>query len=214
MNNIKRAAIRLIANAYLFGRDKKKNVTEYRFDSSFLTKRKITSIKDLEELQTELNRMNWCFNILSFNDYIIQDKSFLAEVTKLGFGRVKEKNEKEVLEIFRKSQHEKVCNQLLSFLQENSNIKGNFTKTETESSTLLNFETLPGETLVSFNITTIVSEDYDLFVKITLDKHADAICEFNIPTSYSVIKENGTLILNIVNDKIECDSYIKNMEEN
>ena len=119
MNNIKLTAIRLIANAFLYSKEKNKQTNAYRFDSSFLTNRNITSIEDLGRLQNELNKLGWCFNILSFNNFIIQNKTFLAEVLKLGFGRVNEKTEGEIEHEYLCSCHNDATNQFFKLLQEN-----------------------------------------------------------------------------------------------
>lgn len=118
MNNIQTTAIRLIANAFLYSREKGKECIGYRFDSSFLTKRDITSVADVEELQKELNKRGWCFNILSFNDFVIQEKSFLAEMTKLGFGRVENKSDSEIAFETITNQNERAIKKLYEYLQE------------------------------------------------------------------------------------------------
>lgn len=97
MNNIKLTCIRLIANAYLYGKEKNKECHAYRFDSSFLTSREITTVEQLNELQLELNKLGWCFNIINFNDYIIQEKTWIGEMTKLGFGRIQEIKDDELM---------------------------------------------------------------------------------------------------------------------
>lgn len=118
MNNIQTTAIRLIANAFLYSREKGKECVGYRFDSSFLTKRNITSVADVEELQKELNKHGWCFNILSFNDFVIQEKSFLAEMTKLGFGRVDGKSDSELAMETLTNQNERAVKKLNEYIQE------------------------------------------------------------------------------------------------
>lgn len=118
MNNIQTTAIRLIANAFLYSREKGKECVGYRFDSSFLTKRNITSVADVEELQKELNKRGWCFNILSFNDFVIQEKSFLAEMTKLGFGRVEGKSDSELAMETLTNQNERAVKKLNEYIQE------------------------------------------------------------------------------------------------
>lgn len=118
MNNIQTTAIRLIANAFLYSREKGKECIGYRFDSSFLTKRNITSVADVEELQKELNKRGWCFNILSFNDFVIQEKSFLAEMTKLGFGRVEDKSDSELAMETITNQNERAVKKLNEYIQE------------------------------------------------------------------------------------------------
>lgn len=118
MNNIQTTAIRLIANAFLYSREKGKECIGYRFDSSFLTKRNITSVADVEELQKELNKRGWCFNILSFNDFVIQEKSFLAEMTKLGFGRVEDKSDTELAMETITNQNERAVKKLNEYIQE------------------------------------------------------------------------------------------------
>lgn len=116
MTNIQLTAIRLIANNYLFSQEKNKESHGYRFDSSFLTKRGITTVKDMEALQEELNKRGWCFNILSFNDYVIQEKSFLAEMTKLGFGRMEGKTDEELNKEVLAKVNEKISTYFYKFL--------------------------------------------------------------------------------------------------
>ena len=118
MNNIKLTAIRLIANAYLYGKEKNKECHGYRFDSSLLTARDITTIEQLNTLQFELNRLGWCFNIITFNDYVIQEKSWLGEMTKLSFNRVRDMNDDEVIENQIKFLNEKITNKIVSKLNE------------------------------------------------------------------------------------------------
>ena len=124
MNDIQKTAIRLIANAFLFGKEKGKRVTGYRFDSSFLTNRHITTINDLNSLQEELNKFGWCLNILNFNDYVLQDKSFLAEMTKLGFTRVKDKNLNQVGLEFLNGMHKVATSMIEMCIRDNKNIEG------------------------------------------------------------------------------------------
>lgn len=118
MNNIQKTAIRLIANAFLFAQEKQKPCHSYRFDSSFLSSRGITSIEDLQKLQEELSKRGYFFNIISFNDYIIHEKFFLAEMTKLGFGRVKDKSDAEAEEAYCNSTKYLVYNRIADLLQE------------------------------------------------------------------------------------------------
>lgn len=216
MNEIKRAAIRLIANAYLYGREKEKHVSAYRFDSSFLTKRNITTVDSMNQLQEELNKLGWCFNILTFNDFIIQEKSFLAEVTRLSFGRLKEKSEDEINEAFIKAQHEKICNQMLNFLRINSGFKCFFMQTDDmyKFNTRIAVET-PAKTFKVKLATYLSVNGEDISVKITIEEYKDVVCDFKIPVpSYSVIKEKGDTIVNLICGKMECDKYLEDMEEN
>ena len=118
MTNIQTTAIRLIANAYLYSREKGKECHGYRFDSSFLTKRDITSIADMEELQKELNKRGWSFTVLNFNDFVIQDKSFLAEMTKLGFGRIEEKTDEEIKKEHLTAVNERIRDRLFEYIKQ------------------------------------------------------------------------------------------------
>ena len=118
MNNIKITAIRLIANAYLYGKEKNKECHGYRFDSSLLTARDITTIEQLGALQTELNNLGWCFNIITFNDYVIQEKSWLCEMTKLSFRRVKDMNDDEIISNQIKLLNDKISAKIVEKLNE------------------------------------------------------------------------------------------------
>lgn len=123
MNNIKLTAIRLIANAYLYSKEKNKECHAYRFDSSFLTSREITTINQLNQLQEELNKLGWCFNIINFNDYLIQEKSWIGELLKLGFGRVQEHKDEEVICEYIQSLNDQITNRIfnaISSMIENS----------------------------------------------------------------------------------------------
>ena len=215
MNNIKKAAIRLIANAYLYGKEKDKQVSAYRFDSSFLTKRNITTVGSMNQLQEELNKLGWCFNILTFNDFVIQEKSFLAEVTRLSFGRLKKKSEDEINEAFIKAQHEKICNQMLNFLRTNSGFKCFFMQTDDmyKFNKMIAVET-PTKTFKVKLVTYLSVNGEDISVKITMEEYrGDTVCDFKIPVpSYSVIKENGNTIINLICGKMECDKYLEGME--
>jgi hypothetical protein len=116
MNNIKLTCIRLIANAYLYGKEKNKECHAYRFDSSFLTSREITTVEQLNELQLELNKLGWCFNIINFNDYIIQEKTWIGEMTKLGFGRVQEIKDDELMCEYIQSLNDQITNRVYDAL--------------------------------------------------------------------------------------------------
>lgn len=147
MNNIKLTAIRLIANAYLYGKEKNKECHGYRFDSSLLTARDITTIEQLNALQTELNNLGWCFNIITFNDYVIQEKSWLGEMTKLSFRRVKDMNDDEVISNQTKFLNDKISAKIVEKLNEwltnnESSIQSVITHTKKESTcyTEISFE--------------------------------------------------------------------------
>lgn len=122
MNNIQKTAIRLIANAFLYGKEKGNTITGYRFDSSFLTTRGIITIQDLNALQEELNKLGWTFNILTFNDYVIQDKTFLAGMTRLGFGRIKNKNSKQLSLDFLNGLHKSAVAMIEMLLKSNRHV--------------------------------------------------------------------------------------------
>lgn len=148
MNNIKLTAIRLIANAYLYGKEKNKECHGYRFDSSLLTARDITTIEQIGALQTELNNLGWCFNIITFNDYVIQEKSWLCEMTKLSFRRVKDMNDDEIISNQIKFLNDKISAKIVEKLNEwltnkNSFVQSYITKcgkTEATCYTEISFE--------------------------------------------------------------------------
>lgn len=178
MTNIQTTAIRLIVNAFLYSREKGKECVGYRFDSSFLTKRNITSIADMEELQKELNKRGWCFNILSFNDFVIQEKSFLAEMTKLGFGRIEDKSDSELAMETITSQNDKAVKKLNEYIQEkfkSVNLSPMFVNTK-----LVGKDNNPDELSIEKRIDIGVRYYNYLYVK--TDLHGTTITGFNKTT--------------------------------
>jgi len=194
MNNIQKTALRLIANAYLFSKEKGKKCTGYRFDSSFLTYRGITTPSDMEELQAELNRRGWCFNILNFNDFVIQEKQFLAEMTKLGFNeRIKGKSQEEIEATYLEGIHKLTSERITSILkQEFRNDKGYVISPYNDIDNGI-YVTKDGYKLTIVLSSRLVYESKTPVMVIYLyDKTIEkdfAKCELVLPSAYSLLKE-------------------------
>lgn len=187
MTNIQLTAIRLIANAFLYSREKGKECTGYRFDSSFLTKRGITSIAEVEELQKELNKRGWCFNILSFNDFVIQDKYFLAEMTKLGFGRVEDKSDSEIAFETITNQNNRAVKKLNEYIQEkfkSVNLSPMFANTK-----LVGEDNNQKEPFIERRID-IAKSNYYNYLYVKTDLHGTTINAFNKTIHFVNITSN------------------------
>lgn len=219
MNNIQRTAIRLIANAFLFSREKDRNVVGYRFDSSLLTQRGITSVKDIEALQEELNRRGWCFNILTFNDFVIQDKTFLAEMTKLGCGRIKDKTDEEIKQDYLSGMHKRTIKQLVRFLGlgcKTTNMPNNLDYS-CELTTDINSEEMPLDDGITINTPnkrfwlncstrtySWFENDETAVMKITFSNEdmKGVTCEFALPASSSLMRTNCSMLIRAIRNNL------------
>ncbi len=208
MDNITATATRLIANAYLYSKEKGKTISGYRFDNSFLTNRGITSIDDLSKLQQKLNKLGWCFNILSFNDFVIQEKNFLAEMTRLGFSRIKEKSDNEIAEEYLCGLHNRTAKLFEKELKEL------FGDTNVELNNLIDIEkysksNLPLSNTITINetklyLTTKREEYYGnniITMKMKLTTQKDSYGEIILPATNNLIKDNCRFIKELITKK-------------
>ena len=220
MNNIKQTAIRLIANAFLYEKEKENIVTGYRFDSSFLTSRGIVTINDLNALQEELNKLGWTFNILSFNDYVIQDKTFLAKMTRLGFSRVNNKTYQEIKHDYLVSLHNKAIKQIINYLtlycMSEDNADNNFADSIYLAEDKITSPDLTDNIIIHTKLkifilkcsTSNLSLDSTSTMTTTFNNEGmrEIKCDFDLPINKSSLKINCSMLANEIKDNLKQET--------
>lgn len=220
MNNIKQTAIRLIANAFLYEKEKENIVTGYRFDSSFLTSRGIVTINDLNALQEELNKLGWTFNILSFNDYVIQDKTFLAKMTRLGFSRVNNKTYQEVKHDYFESLHDRAIKQIIeslkSYCMSENNADNNFADSIYLAKDKITSPDLTDNIIVRTKLKTFILRCSTSIVKSTMtvsfnnENMREIKCDdFKLPINNSSLKSNCSMLANEIKNNLNQEANLR-----